>query len=75
MTLPQLLVLTGELSVRFVLRLVPGVGGVVLTAIACLLVLPDPVLVASKLGLVGRDDPLVLQQMRFMFVKVRLDAS
>ena len=37
--------------------------------------LPDPVLVASKLGLVGRDDPLVLQQMRFMFVKVRLDAS
>jgi len=60
-TLPQVLVLSGELAVSAVLRLVLGVGRVMRAAVPGPFVLADQVLVAGDLGFVRCDDLLVLQ--------------
>ncbi|MBK8015069.1 MAG: hypothetical protein IPK13_27435 [Deltaproteobacteria bacterium] len=67
--------LSGEADVRSMLRFVRDMSGVVLTVVARLFVLPNPVLMVGHLGLMSRDDLLVLQEARLVLVELGLDAT
>lgn len=64
-----------ERLVRVVPGLVVDVRRVVLTRISCPFVQAHLLLMAGDLGLVGGDQPLVLEEVGLVLVQIRLDTS